>query len=200
MTALKSPRAFFDHLRGGNLLGPQLSPDEVNGCSAILAAVGGQNWSLAWAAYGLGTAYHETAHTMLPVREAYWLDEGWRETHLRYYPWYGRGFVQLTWRGDDKQPEYGYARADKELGLDGKLMSNPDLAMQPGVAADILARGMGEGWFSGKSCADYLPRDHPAELHDFIAARRIINGTDRAALVAGYAVEFQKALALGGWE
>ena len=49
-------------------------------------------------AYVLATAYHETAHTMKPVREAFWLSEGWRRDNLRYYPWYGRGYAQLTWR------------------------------------------------------------------------------------------------------
>ena len=49
------------------------------------------------AAYVLATAYWETARTMEPVREAFWMSEEWRRANLRYFPWYGRGFVQLTW-------------------------------------------------------------------------------------------------------
>lgn len=44
-------------------------------------------------AYVLATAYHETAHTMKPVREM------GGEKYLRskkYYPYVGMGYVQLT--------------------------------------------------------------------------------------------------------
>lgn len=34
-----------------------------------------------------------------PVREAYWMTEEWREANFtRYYPWYGRGPIQCTWK------------------------------------------------------------------------------------------------------
>jgi hypothetical protein len=48
-------------------------------------------------AYVLATTQWETAQTFKPVREAFWKDEEWRRVNLaRYYPYYGRGFVQLT--------------------------------------------------------------------------------------------------------
>jgi len=123
-------------------------------------------------AYVLATAYHETAHTMKPVREAFWLNEDWRRANLRYWPWYGRGYVQLTWRRN-------YEHAGDELGLD--LTTDADVVMQPGVAAKILVRGMREGWFTGKSMGDYS---------NFSSMRRVVNGTDKAALIAGHADDY----------
>jgi hypothetical protein len=48
-------------------------------------------------AYVLATTEWETDHTFKPVREAFWKDEAWRQVNLRYYPYYGRGYMQLTW-------------------------------------------------------------------------------------------------------
>jgi len=45
-----------------------------------------------------------------------------------------------------------------------------------------------------------LPTQGPAARQQFCAARRIVNGQDRAALVASYALAFQQALEAGGWE
>lgn len=123
-------------------------------------------------AYVLATAYHETAHTMKPVREAFWLSEGWRRDNLRYYPWYGRGYVQLTWRDN-------YERAGSILGVD--LTSNADVVMRPDVAAKVLVQGMADGWFTGKSMSDY---------DTFAGMRLVVNGTDKADLIAGYADEY----------
>jgi hypothetical protein len=39
----------------------------------------------------------------------------------------------------------------------------------------------------------------PADIHQFTNARRIINGLDAAIEIAGNALKFQDALALGGW-
>ena len=102
------------------------------------------------AAYVLATAFWETARTMKPVVEAFWKTDAWRRQNLRYYPWHGRGFVQLTW-------EKNYQRAARETGQ--PLDKNPDLALQPDIAAAIIVAGMREGWFTGKKLADY--RDAP---------------------------------------
>jgi len=127
-------------------------------------------------AYVLATAYHETNHTMKPVREAYWLSENWRRDNLRYYPWYGRGYVQLTWRRN-------YEYAGEALGVD--LTSDADAVMQPDVAARIIAIGMRDGWFTGKKMSDYS---------DFVEMRRVVNGSDKAALIAGYADDYLREL------
>jgi hypothetical protein len=187
------PKPFFAALKSG-LLGPTLSADEVGGCNAILAAMAGA--PLSHCAYALGTAYHETNGTMQPVREAYWLSETWRRAHLRYYPWYGRGYVQLTW-------DTNYKRADTELGLGGALVKNLDLAMNPDIAAKIMRRGMDEGWFAGDGRGRHTLKRHlpssPGTLAQFEEARRIINGTDKALLIARHALQFQNALQAGSW-
>lgn len=182
-------QAFYKSIRNG-ILGPTLDDDEINGCEAILAAMEGA--PLANCAYALATAYHETNATMQPVEEAYWLSDAWRKKNLRYYPWHGRGYVQLTWHAN-------YERADDELHLAGALLSDPDLAMRPDIAARIMRRGMDEGWFTGKSFRSYLPAHGPASLEQYRMCRRIINGTDRDVLVARIALQFQSALVAGGW-
>lgn len=132
-------------------------------------------------AYILATAYHETAHTMKPVKEAYWLSESWRRSHLRYYPWYGRGFVQLTWQAN-------YQKAKDELGIDA--INNPDSVMDPVASAKIIVLGMIEGWFTGKKLSDYIDLKHS----NFEDARRIINGVDKKELIAGYAKAYDTDL------
>lgn len=134
-------------------------------------------------AYLLATARWETNHTIEPVKEAYWLSEQWREDNLRYYPWYGRGFVQLTW-------DYNYKKADDKLSLGGSLIANPDRAMEPGIAADILVLGCMEGWFTGKKIPDYIDLQHS----DFVNARRVVNGTDKASEIAEIAKDYDAAL------
>jgi hypothetical protein len=95
MKALTNPAAFYAGIR--KLFDGTIAQGQVDGMSAILKACGDAGWSVAWTADALGTAFLETNHTMVPVREAYWVSEAWRKAHLRYYPWYGRGLVQCTW-------------------------------------------------------------------------------------------------------
>jgi hypothetical protein len=59
---------------------------------------------------------------------------------------------------------------------------------------------MRDAWFTGKSFQSYLPAAGLADKAQFTAARRIINGTDKASLIAGYAIAFQAALVAGEWE
>lgn len=91
----------------------------------------------------------------------------------------GRGYVQITGRNN-------YTNWSKRLGVD--LVGNPQLAEKPEYAARILVEGMKEGTFTGKKLADYIG----GGKQDFRNARRIVNGTDKADTVAGYA---QKILA-----
>ena len=188
-TALHDAQAFYKAVRGSF---GALSQEQVEGFGAVLQAIALAGWPIAWAAYGLATPYWETARTMQPVREAYWLSEAWRKKNLRYYPHYGRGYVQLTWPAN-------YKRADEELGLNGALIADLDLAMRPDIAAQILVKGMEQGWFTGKKLADYLPIDGAAGHEAFKQARRIINGTDKWVEIAKIATKFQDALKAGGW-
>jgi hypothetical protein len=196
---LNNPQDFFDSVRKSGILGSTLKPDQVSGLEAVLSVAKAASWPLAFTAYALATACHETAYTMQPVREAYWLSEDYRRKNLRYYPFYGRGYVQLTWKDN-------YTRADRELGLSGNLNGNLDLALDPDIAAKIMVKGMQEGWFAGDrsgkrhTLARHLPEDGAAaSVDEFISARRIINGTDKARKIAGEAIKFQAALQAGGW-
>jgi len=176
--------AFWSGLR--KVTGPldQVQVDIVN---ALLAATG--HWSNAWLAYALATAWHESR--LKPIEE-------WGKGKGREYgkinstgkaP-YGRGLVQLTWHAN-------YQKADDELKLGGSLVKNYDRALEPEIAVKIMVRGMQSGWFTGKSLATYLPA-RLGTVKQFTDARRIINGTDKDAMIAGYAVKFQDALIAGG--
>ncbi|MTH94745.1 hypothetical protein [Roseibium sp. RKSG952] len=133
------------------------------------------------AAYILATAYWETARTMKPVVEAFWLSENWRQNNLRYYPWHGRGYVQLTWKEN-------YRRAQERLGI--PFAEDPKLAMVPEHAAKILVTGCVEGWFTGKKLADYIT----LKKSDFFNARRVVNGRDKADQIAALARDYDRAL------
>ena len=173
------------------LFGGSLTQAQVNGIETILAA--SEGLPIGHRSYLLATARHETADTMQPITEY-----GGRKYFDKYdtgklakalgntpekdgdgYRYRGRGYVQITGRAN-------YAKAGKKLGVD--LIGNPDAALNPDIAARILVRGCSEGWFTGKKLDDYLP-------DDFRNARRVVNGTDKAELIAGYAIEFGKALA-----
>lgn len=194
---LDTPDAFFDSVRAARIFGNSLKSDQVSGLETILGVAKGVNWPLAYTAYALATGCHETAFTMQPVREAFWLSEDWRKTHLRYYPYYGRGYVQLTW-------EENYQKADDKLNLGGQLINELDLAMNPTIAARIMAQGMVEGWFAsdrkGRHTLErHLPENGPATKAQFTLARQIINGHDKDDEIAEIALKFQTALQAGGW-
>jgi hypothetical protein len=131
-------------------------------------------------AYVLATTDWETGHTFKPVREAYWRDEDWRKRNLRYYPYYGRGYVQLTW-------EANYSKYAEILNID--LVQNPDLALDPQKALFILVHGFKNGTFTGKKITDFI---NQAET-DFINARRCINRLDKAEEIADLAQDFLQA-------
>lgn len=197
-TGLTDAGVFFARVRAH--LGP-LSQSQIDGFQRLLQAFGVAAWPIAWAAYGLATGWWETNKRMQPVEEGYYLGAKAAafQRKLRYYPYFGRGDVQLTWRGDDREPHYGYARADAELGLNGELLKDPSLALRPDISAKVMVRGMEAGWFTGKTLSDYLPHSGAAAADAFRQARRIINGQDKAAEIAGIAAMFQAALEAGGW-
>lgn len=128
-------------------------------------------------AYVLATTQWETAQTFKPVREAFWLSEDWRRQNLRYFPWYGRGYVQLTWKTN-------YQKYSQILGVD--LVNNPDKAMEENIALFILVHGFKTGAFTGRKITDYIS----SGMTDFVNARRCINGTDHAHDIARLAEQY----------
>ena len=140
-------------------------------------------------AYVLATVDHETGGTFLPVREAYYISdsfdvaERWRKKHLRYWPFYGRSYSQLTWK--ENYEKYSKILSDK-FGKEIDLVKNPDLALKPEYAVAILVDGFKYGRFTGKKISDYI-NDNQV---DFRNARRCINGLDEAARIARLAHKY----------
>jgi predicted chitinase len=95
--------------------------------------------------------------------------------------WLGRGLVQLTHKAN-------YARMGPIVGVD--LVANPKLAMEEDIAVKIMFEGMARGLFTGKKLADYFT----SKTSDWVNARKIINGLDRAEDIASYAHRFYDAL------
>jgi len=187
-----------------SLFGGRLGQAQVAGIDAMLDAWDG--WPAPadsrYLAYMLATAFHETSGTMRPVRETLAdsddeaiarLDLAWRKGRLNqvrtpYWrrdaegkSWLGRGLVQLTHKAN-------YAKLSGPAGVD--LLAHPEMAMEMGTAVRILFAGMRDGLFTGHRLSDVF---NPLR-QDWTGARRIINGTDRAALVAGHAKRFDAAL------
>lgn len=143
-------------------------------------------------AYVLATAYHES--NRFKAKEEYGQGRG-RPYGNQSYIWsnkkdsfHGRGWVQLTWLGN-----YGQftARLSVVTGEEIDLINNPELILErDDINAYITVVGMKEGLFTGKALSDYLG-------DDYINARRIVNGTDKASLIAGYARKFEEALRYG---
>jgi len=174
--------AFFDHYR--ETWGP-LTQGQVDGIEAILTAMEADTalTDIRWAAYMLGTVKRECGDEWKPIREydrGHGRPYGIKDTETGH-TYYGRGFVQLTWKGN-------YATMGKALGVD--LLYNPDLALDPTVAYRIMSYGMRNGSFTGVGLKKYIN----AEKCDYLNARRIINGLDCSKMIAGYATVLEAAL------
>lgn len=174
-----------------------LTQSQVDGFNAILDV-----WEKSYTArtpltqlaYCLATAWHETAHTMQPIRE-HGRGKGRKYgVPVRGRIYYGRGLVQLTW-------DYNYEKATVELRKLGMLrptesfVTDPDLVMRPDLAIAIMFEGMEHGWFTGKSLDRRIDAKVDGDEHaDFVKGRPIINGTDKAEAIARHADHFLVAL------
>src|SRR5690606_24137066 len=70
------------------------------------------------------------------------------------------------------------------------IMKNPESLLRVDIAAFVAVDGMKYGRFTGKKLSDYIT----TYKTDFPNARRIINGTDKAELIAGYASKFLQCI------
>lgn len=129
-------------------------------------------------AYVLATVEHETANSFKPVEEAFFLKPRSRQmAHLQtlfYFPFYGRGYVQLTLKSN-------YEKYSRKLGID--LVANKEKALDPNIALFVLVDGMLLGEFTGKKLGTYVN----GSKTDFFNARDVINPRDKAQLIAGLA-------------
>jgi len=156
----------------------KLTQKQVDGLEFLLGQMEKDSWSLPQAAYVLATVAHETANTFQPIKE-FRSREGskGRANQDRYWltGFYGRGYVQLTWRKNYEK--FGIA-------------DDPDSALEPEVAYDVLSRGMKFGMFTGHGISEFINDDHT----DYVNARRVVNGLDKAQDIAKIARRFEAIL------
>ncbi len=178
-------KKFFDGFR--SRIDSTIEQEQVSGLEFILSQMDGDPfWKhIPQIAYALATVGWETAWSFQPVEEGYYLGSKTRvkafQKGLRYSPYFGRGYVQLTWKAN-------YQLAKDKLGID--FVNKPQLALEKELAYRILTYGMHQGWFTKKKLSDYIN----GSKTDYKGARRIINGTDKAGMIAGYARSFEQIL------
>lgn len=185
--------AFYDSLR------PHIGVTQsfVFGCEKLLDYIEAHPMNTNIAAANFATAYWESGKTMAPVKEAYWLSESWRRQNLRYYPWYGRGLVQTTWKEN-------YEKVGVLLGL-GKtyFTDSPDRLLKWRHAVPALFKATEVGLYTGKAWSDYIDdidESDAEDLREFVASRRVVNGTDRAEEIGQLALHFEHALRAAGYD
>lgn len=193
---------FFEHVRQ-HLFAGRFKQPQVDGLSFIL-----DSWENAnarkddrWLAYALATTHHETDTKMKPIHEyggnKYFFDKydmaGKRPDVARSLGntqpgdgvlFHGRGYVQLTGRTN-------YKKMEDRFGIDltsGAVAA--DFALDGALAAKIMFYGMEKGVFTGKKLADYFNQT----TEDWVNARRIINGVDKANVIAGYGRAYYAAI------
>ncbi|MBK8200636.1 MAG: hypothetical protein IPK75_20055 [Acidobacteria bacterium] len=185
-------KTFFDGYRGAF---GKLNQSQVDGIETLLGFIEADDPSdIRNVAYLLATTKHECADTWEPIEERgpqkYFDKYGYNTTIGRTlgntqpgdgYLYRGRGYVQLTGRRN-------YTIFGDLLGID--LVGNPYLAKDPKTAFAIMAVGMARGLFTGKKLSDYIN----AGGTDYINARRVVNGLDKAQLIADYAGAFEKVI------
>jgi putative chitinase len=201
-------KKFFDGVK--EHIDSTLEQEQVDGFTFLLDRFESTPmWSsIPLIAYGLATPYHETAGSMQPVEEGYYLGRYGKkrvkdfQRSLRYFPYFGRGFVQLTW---ETRRIPNYSRATRELreqmpllvgvfeektGKTFDLVKYPDQALDPIIAFAVMTLGMFQGWFTTKKITDFIH----GSTKNYLDARTVINGHDKAALIAGYAKTFEAIL------
>lgn len=190
-------KAFYDNIRHSVFRG-SISADRFQNMQLLVTEFRKyEGLDYRHLAYLLATVYHETAGTMKPLEEygkgakypygKMFKMGGGPSKRVAYstpdHIYYGRGYVQVTWYEN-------YERLSKVNRRGWDFLNKPELLLQPEPSAWAALYGMTTGMFTGKKLAHYIND----ELTDFEGARRIINGTDKAKLIANYSIEFYQAL------
>lgn len=202
---------FFGALRGGTLFPAGLKQFHVDGLKRLLDCwekyIAQGDPSLQRLAYNLATSWHETANTLAPITE-----RGSQSYFNKYEPgtplgrmlgntergdgyrFRGEGDVQNTGR---RNAGFSSKRLNTLFGLNIDFVAHPDLRGDPLLSALCLFIGNSEGWWTGKALRQYIDDKDEVdseEIKEFIAARHVVNGTDKALAIAGEALVFEKAL------
>ena len=206
-------KAFYDSIRD-SLFNGSLSVSQVAGLERLLNV-----WEQYYAkdghrdelAYDLATSYHETAATMQPITEL-----GGRSYFNKYEPgtalgarlgntqpgdgyrFRGEGDVQNTGR---RNAAYSSRKLNEAFGLNVDFVANPEQRGDPILSAHCLFLGNRQGWWTGRNILQYvdgIDESDAEDVREWTNARAVVNGSDRAAKIAGYALKFETALKAAG--
>ena len=186
------------------IFGGKLTQEQVDGINIILETMDRDEFKVVdkrHAAYILATSFWETGRTMEAVKEK--TDKTGEQYFFRMYDingsrpqvakrlgntipgdgikFAGRGQVQLTGRTN-------YTNMGKYLKLD--LVNKPDLLLDTKISARVLVYGLLNGSFTGVSIKKYLT----STKTDYVNARRVVNGVDKAEEIASIAKSFERAI------
>jgi putative chitinase len=187
----------FTYLRRAPF-GGRLTQAQVEGVNRLIRICQAEGLAdLRHVANVLAQVFHETGGRMQPVREAFQdsdqatiaaLDRAWASGRLTWVKapywrsgFFGRGDIQITHRAN-------YEKLGVAIGVN--IAASPSKALDPEVSGLIAVVGMRDGLFTGRKLADYFSdtADDPK------GARAIVNGKDKADLIAGYHRNFLGAL------
>lgn len=129
-------------------------------------------------AYVLATAEHESQN-FTALEENFGRKQAVDRGYQGGEDYFGRGYAHLT-------HDYNYRAMGQRLGI-AELEQQPQLAAQPEHAANILAVGMREGIYTGRRLDRYIND----EATDYVQARRVVNGIDKADHIAGLARDWE---------
>lgn len=185
-------RNFFFFQVKKSLFAGSLTASQLSGLTAIL-----DEWEAnhsqqddRWLAYMFATGHLETGRKMQGVEEigkgkgrpyGSKIKHNGKQYNMPDKIYYGRGLVQLTWYEN-------YEKAGKLIGKD--LLNNPELALETSISVKIMFLGMINGWFTGAK----LSRFFNETTEDWKNARKIINGLDKADLIADFARSYYAAI------
>ena len=147
-------------------------------------------------AYMLATIKHETNNTFHPVMEGYYLKSNRIAALYSYYRKHNPGALNTIFPNGVDQPTYegrGYVQITHLSNYRRFNIENvPEKALEPETAYHIMEYGMANGTFTGKRLQDFVNETET----DYYGARRVINGKDKASLIAGYAEDFAECIEL----
>lgn len=203
----------FDTVRDPLFAG-RFSQPQVDGIDAILDAWDAQGLTdPRWLGYILATAYHETGRTMAPIEENLnYSAIGLRKTFPKYFPTAeiaeayarqpqriaNRAYANRMDNGDEASGDGWRFRGRGLVQLTGRrnyeiygVADRPDLVLDLNFSAKILVLGMRDGVFTGRKLEHYIIGNSA----DYVGARAIINGKDKASQIAAYARLFGRGAA-----
>ena len=181
--------AFFDRVRA-DPFGGNLTQSQVDGMNYLLDvweehfAEQNPTDGTQWLAYCLATAFHETAADDGADRG---IREGRRRLLRRSLP--GPMASATTGAATSSSPgTKTTSRASRSSATNTRIecpmVRYPHRMLEHEPAALILYDGSIDGWFTGVGLPQYF--NAAKGIEDPYNARRVINGTDKADLIAGY--------------